>query len=162
MLVVGSIILSAALQVGHDPAELLAVAYTESRWRADALGPSESIGALQINCRAWWQHFKFNSEAGCRATLGSNIKRNVEASIYILQRYRKRYARCAGDNVYACYNGGPSWHRLSKRAQWRVQNYQHEVIRRRELIRPLLNQPIDVIWKALKADEATCRSLRKT
>lgn len=153
MLAVGAALFSLAVQLNHDPAELLAVAYTESRWEIGAVGPRESVGPLQINCRAWWTHFKFDSEDQCRVFLSRDVRLNTEISVYILRRYRNRYPQCSGDNVFACYNGGPGWRRLSQAAQRRVLFYQKQVTERRELIRPIINQPIEVIWKALRQHE---------
>lgn len=153
MLSVGAVILSVALQTGQDPAEMLAIAYTESRWRQSAVGPSGSVGPLQINCQAWWEHLKFKSRTECQHALTKSVELNATVSAYILTRYRNRYKQCAGENVYACYNGGPGWRTLSDRAQRRAQHYQRQVTARARIIRPLLNRPIAEIWKALRSHE---------
>lgn len=157
---VGAIILAVAMQSGYDPAELLAVAYTESRWKHDAIGPRESVGVLQINCKAWWKHFGYVSESACRSVLSTNTHMNIAASMYILRRYRKRYKRCSGDEVFACYNGGPNWRKLGDRARRRVQAYRSQVVTRRALIRPLLGGPIADVWKALRDHERSNGSLQ--
>lgn len=153
MLSVGAVILSVALQTGQDPAEMLAIAYTESRWQQFATGPSGSVGPLQINCRAWWRHLKFESKTECQDALIKSVELNATVSTYILARYRNRYKQCSGENVYACYNGGPGWRTLSERAQRRAQHYQRQVIERARVIRPLLQQPVTEIWKALQSHE---------
>ena len=74
----------------------------------NAVNRSGDYGYLQVNCHIWSRRLqKVHGVSNCAHDM-LTLHRNVDAAVYILQRFR-RYKACKGDNLYACYNGGQRW-----------------------------------------------------
>lgn len=114
----------------RDSYELLAVAYTESRFRQRSIGPRASVGPFQVNCKAWYKELAYDSVGDCQWEQLTNLGANVAAAVFIMDRYRAKYEQCRGDRVYSCYNGGPHWMSRS-RVPGKVRRYGELVIARK-------------------------------
>lgn len=96
--------------------EILALIMVESNLTTTAVSRTGDYGIMQVNCRIWRDRLR--TELGiqnCEQEL-MNPRTGIRAGVYVLNRFR-RYRRCQGSNVYACYNGGQSWRGRAERCQ---------------------------------------------
>ena len=105
---IGARIIDHATASGEDPYVLMAIAWKESRIEAGKVSSTGDVGIFQINWKFWgsrtWGYRSYDDfvEDMNRPELAA------AAAIAVLQEMR-RYKACQGDNLMACYNGGPSW-----------------------------------------------------
>lgn len=102
-------IIENAHKYNADMFEILAIAITESFLNPAASSHTGDYGLMQINCRVWWEFFNFKSKKDCAATLTSDVERNIEIAIQILNLYKDKYSHCKRNMAYFCYNGGAGW-----------------------------------------------------
>ena len=118
--------------------ELIALMMVESNLTPTAVSRTGDFGVTQVNCRIWRKRLK--TELGiqdCEKEL-MKIDVAITAGVYVLNRF-KRFRRCRGSNVYACYNGGQNWKTRAeacqaacqddtcKRKCWRPSRYANSV-----------------------------------
>ena len=97
-----------------DPFEIVAIAMVESSLTPTAIGFG-NYGILQINCTVHKRNLKkLFGFKNCRKDM-LDMRKNLRASLYILNAFRTKYKRCRGQNAYACYNGGQGWKAVKKK-----------------------------------------------
>ena len=124
-------IMGASQDKTFDIATLLAIAFRESAFKTDLISKQGDVGAFQINARWWWKKLGYASRAEF-IKANQNVTTNTRHAIEVLKKFKK-FKSCRGDNLFACYNGGPGWS-LSKNVK-KIKTYQKRVIRARYLIR---------------------------
>ncbi len=124
------IIMDVAKENAFDPSTLLAIAFRESAFRTGIVSKQGDVGVFQINARWWWKKLEYSSRADF-VKKNQDVTTNAKNAIFIIKKF-KRFKTCRGDNLFACYNGGPGW-RLSKNVD-KIKAYQKRVIRARYLI----------------------------
>lgn len=130
----------------EDRFEILAIILVESNLNHEAVSRTGDYGLMQVNCRIWRQTLLREFEIhDCEAEMMS-VQTSLMAGIYILNRF-KRYRRCRGSRVYACYNGGQNWRGRAenceaacaddacKRRCWRPMRYSDSVRRHIRFLR---------------------------
>ena len=95
---------------GLNPSEMVAIAWTETRLREQAISSTGDFGLFQINCRVWHKQLGFINRDECYIGM-LDYEANIEAAAFIIVLYRGRYQQCQGRYIYHCYNGGPGWMR---------------------------------------------------
>lgn len=143
-------IIQFAERTGQSRRELLAIAYTESRWNNQAVSPTGDYGAFQINCRIWYKTFGYDSVRECAQDMLRDVGVGAAAASYIMNHYRAKFPHCR-KHVFACYNGGPrGWQRHAK-----VRHY-HRVVSQRKLDMPRL------LWyKSKREDDSRAKRQRR-
>lgn len=101
-----------------DPYELLAISFTETRFKEDLVSSTGDVGLMQVNCKVW--HKEFNMKYTDCFDILKKPERNLSISFSILQKY-KNNKLCKKGLVYNCYNGGPGW-RVSENRE-RIERY---------------------------------------
>ena len=124
-------IMEASTDKTFDIATLLAIAFRESAFKTDLISKQGDVGAFQINARWWWKKLGYASRAAF-IKANQDVTTSTRNAIEILKKFKK-FKICRGDNLFACYNGGPGW-RLSKNVE-KIKAYQKRVIRARYLIK---------------------------
>ncbi len=124
-------IMEASTDKTFDIATLLAIAFRESAFKTDLISKQGDVGAFQINARWWWKKLGYASRAAF-IKANQDVTTSTRNAIEILKKFKK-FKSCRGDNLFACYNGGPGW-RLSKNVE-KIKAYQKRVIRARYLIK---------------------------
>jgi hypothetical protein len=124
-------IMEASTDKTFDIATLLAIAFRESAFKTDLISKQGDVGAFQINARWWWKKLGYASRA-VFIKANQDVTTSTRNAIEILKKFKK-FKSCRGDNLFACYNGGPGW-RLSKNVE-KIKAYQKRVIRARYLIK---------------------------
>ena len=124
-------IMEASQDKTFDIATLLAIAFRESAFKTGLISKQGDIGAFQINARWWWKKLGYTSRAAF-IKANQDVATNTRHAIEILKKFKK-FKSCRGDNLFACYNGGPGW-LLSKNVK-KIKAYQKRVIRARYLIK---------------------------
>jgi len=124
-------IMGASQDKTFDIATLLAIAFRESGFKANLISKQGDVGTFQINARWWWKELGYASRAEF-IKANQNVTTNTRHAIEVLKKFKK-FKSCRGDNLFACYNGGPGWS-LSKNVK-KIKTYQKRVIRARYLIR---------------------------
>jgi hypothetical protein len=124
-------IMEAPKDKAFDISTLLAIAFRESAFKTDLISKQGDVGAFQINARWWWKKLGYKSRAAFTKA-NQDVATNTRNAIEILKKFKK-FKSCRGDNLFACYNGGPGW-RLSKNVE-KIKAYQKRVIRARYLIK---------------------------
>ncbi len=124
------IIMDIAKENAFDASTLLAIAFRESAFRTGIVSKQGDVGVFQINARWWWKKLEYSSRADF-VKKNQDVTTNAKNAIFIIKKF-KRFKTCRGDNLFACYNGGPGW-RLSKNVD-KIKAYQKRVIRARYLI----------------------------
>ena len=124
-------IMEASTDKTFDIATLLAIAFRESAFKTDLISKQGDVGAFQINARWWWKKLGYASRAAF-IKANQDVATSTRNAIEILKKFKK-FKSCRGDNLFACYNGGPGW-RLSKNVE-KIKAYQKRVIRARYLIK---------------------------
>lgn len=138
--------------------ELLALMMVESNLTPGAVSRTGDYGIMQVNCRIWRQRLK--TELGienCEEEL-MNPAVSIRAGVYVLNRFR-RYRRCRGSNVYACYNGGQNWRGRAEACQaacqddtcrrrcWRPARYADSVRRHIRFLNRNYNEQINQVLR---------------
>ena len=103
---------------------------SESSFKTGLISRQGDVGIFQINTRWWWKKLGYSSRSEF-AKKNQDVTTNAKNAIFIIKKF-KRFKTCRGDNLFACYNGGPGW-RLSKNVD-KIKAYQKRVIRARYLI----------------------------
>ena len=124
-------IMEASQDKTFDISTLLAIAFRESAFKTGLISKQGDIGAFQINARWWWKKLGYASRAAF-IKANQDVTTSTRNAIEILKKFKK-FKSCRGDNLFACYNGGPGW-RLSKNVE-KIKAYQKRVIRARYLIK---------------------------
>jgi len=126
-----SIILETAKEENFDKVLLLTIAFKESSFYSNIVSHTGDYGLFQINARWWYKKLGYNSK---KDFVKSNMNPRTSArhAVFILRDFY-RFKACQGDNIFACYNGGPKW-RHSK-ARKVIERYQRSSIRITRLIR---------------------------
>ena len=96
--------------------EILALMMVESNLTLNAVSRTGDYGVMQVNCRIWRDRLR--TELGiqnCEQEL-MDPEPAIRAGVYVLNRFR-RYRRCRGSNVFACYNGGQGWRSRAEACQ---------------------------------------------
>ena len=124
------IIMDIAKEQVFDAPTLLAIAFRESAFKTNIVSKQGDVGVFQINARWWWKKLGYSSRSEF-AKKNQDVTTNAKNAIFIIKKF-KRFKTCRGDNLFACYNGGPGW-RLSKNVD-KIKAYQKRVIRARYLI----------------------------
>ena len=125
------IIMDIAKEKTFDAPTLLAVAFRESAFKTGIVSKQGDVGVFQINARWWWKKLGYASRADF-VKKNQDPSTNAKNAIFIIKKFKK-FKSCRGDNLFACYNGGPGW-RLSKNVD-KIKAYQKRVIRARYLIK---------------------------
>ena len=125
------IIMDIAKEKAFDASTLLAIAFRESAFRTGIVSRQGDVGVFQINARWWWKNLEYSSRADF-IKKNQDPSTNARNAIFIIKKFKK-FKSCRGDNLFACYNGGPGW-RLSKNVD-KIKAYQKRVIRARYLIK---------------------------
>ena len=92
----------------YDPYEIIAIGMVESGLTPIAVSHTGDYGLMQVNCRIHRKRLKavFGFK-NCEKDM-LIVEKNMKASLHIIDLFRK-YERCRGSKVYACYNGGQGW-----------------------------------------------------
>ena len=145
----------AALPQGEDPYQILGLILVESMLTTDAVSRTGDYGLMQVNCRVWRRWLRQNMNIrNCEREL-LTLETNIIAGVRILEVFR-RHRNCRGDNVYACYNGGPRWRSRARRREaecgedrscvsraWRPRRYQSSVLKHIRFLRVTYSDRID-------------------
>ena len=124
-------IMGASQDKTFDISTLLAIAFRESAFKTGLISKQGDVGTFQINARWWWKKLGYASRAEF-IKANQDVATSTRHAIEILKKFKK-FKSCRGDNLFACYNGGPGW-RLSKNVE-KIKTYQKRVIRARYLIK---------------------------
>ena len=126
-----SIILEVAKEENFDKFLMLAIAFKESSFYSNVASHTGDYGLFQINARWWYKKLGYKTK---KEFVKSNMDPRTSAkhAVFILRDFY-RFKACQGDNIFACYNGGPKW-RHSK-ARKVIERYQRSSIRIMRLIR---------------------------
>lgn len=98
-----------ARMLGEDPYVIIAIGHAETNLKPWLKGRGD-YGMMQIHCAAHEKDLRyfFGIKYCYRAMMDLHL--NVLAAAFILEKMRSKYPRiCGGDELFACYNGGPGW-----------------------------------------------------
>lgn len=105
---IGQGIIKEAHKLGEDPYTLMAIAWQETRIKRGRTSHTGDVGIFQINWSFWGKRiWKYKSYQQFVEDM-DNIEHGTLAAVMVLREMRL-YKTCIGINLYACYNGGPSW-----------------------------------------------------
>ena len=102
-----AVIIDKSVDLGEDPYFMVGLAWVESRLKTGKVSRTGDHGLFQINYKFWGKRWGYTSQQKFLVDMSSAIHATVAAGV-VLQEIRK-YKACAGLNLPACYNGGPSW-----------------------------------------------------
>jgi len=102
-----TVIIDKAKQIQEDPYFLVALAWVESRIKANRVSNTGDYGIFQINYRFWGKRWGFKDRTKFLKAM-SDPSHGVVAAVVVLKEMR-RYSSCKELNLPACYNGGPGW-----------------------------------------------------
>lgn len=95
---------------------ILALIMVESNLTPTAVSRTGDYGLMQVNCRIWRDALREDlGIENCEEDM-MDMQTSIRSGVYVLNRFR-RYRRCRGANVYACYNGGQNWKGRATRCQ---------------------------------------------
>ena len=96
------------IPASENKTNILALIMVESNLTPAAVSRTGDYGLMQVNCRIW--RAKLKKDLGiqdCEKEM-MDMETSIRAGVYVLNKFRK-YRRCRGSKVYACYNGGQNW-----------------------------------------------------
>jgi len=124
-------VMNAAKLYKYDVHDLLAIAFKESSFHNDVISDTGDVGLFQVNYHWWGKKLGYKD---FRHFYQANIvpKRNARHAIEILRTFSPKKA-CKGNNLFACYNGGPGW-KMSKNVRY-IKHYRDNVVKTRDNIK---------------------------
>tara|TARA_R110002074_G_scaffold18882_1_gene60662 strand:- start:3361 stop:3969 length:609 start_codon:yes stop_codon:yes gene_type:complete len=125
-----SIILEVAENLKFDKYMMLTIAFKESSFYANLTSNTGDYGLFQINAR-WW--YKFLGYSSKKDFVEHSVDPKVSANNAVaVIRDLMRFKTCQGDDIFACYNGGPMWRKSKNRKV--IESYKSSSIRIRRLV----------------------------
>jgi hypothetical protein len=104
-----AVIIDKAVDIGEDPYFMVSIAWVESRLKTGRVSHTGDYGLFQINYRFWGRKWGYKSRQKFLVDMSSATHATVAAAVVLKEM--RNYQACAGLNLPACYNGGPSWQR---------------------------------------------------
>lgn len=123
-------ILEASRDYGYDPYVLVSIAFRESSFRTEAISSTGDVGIFQVNYRWWGKELGYKDYKDF-TNRNKDVRRNARHAIEILRRFASHRA-CAGDNLFACYNGGYGWRKSENRRQ--IEHYRDGVVETKRVL----------------------------
>jgi len=111
---------------GQDSYELLAIAWTESRFKPRALSSANARGLFQVMCKHWYKSLRYKTIKKCDEEL-FNPKVNIKAGVFVLTTFRKKYKQCKGNLAYRCYYAGQRWNKRTGKLAKKIERYEKKV-----------------------------------
>lgn len=125
-----TIIINKAKEIQEDPYFLVALAWVESRIKANRVSHTGDYGIFQINYRFWGRKWGFKDKSKFLKAM-SDPAHGVIAAAVVLKEMR-RYNSCKELNLPACYNGGPGWEKSKNKKK--IVAYANKVNRMRHIL----------------------------
>lgn len=125
-----NIILEVADQQKFDKHLMLTIAFKESSFYANLSSSTGDYGLFQINAR-WWYKFLGYTTKKDFVKYNMDPRVSAENAVKVIKDLM-RYKTCKGDDIFACYNGGPGWRKSKNSAV--IERYKQESLRIRRLV----------------------------
>jgi hypothetical protein len=125
-----SIILEVAEQQKFDKYMMLTIAFKETSFYANLTSNTGDYGLFQINAK-WW--YKFLGYTSKKDFVQHNMDPKISAQNAVkVIKDLMRYKTCKGEDIFACYNGGPGWRKSKNRAV--IERYKRSSLRIKRLV----------------------------